>query len=98
MEKWEINPQAFKKEPSPDIKKESIQDIEISQSEIWDEVEANWVKVDELIDDHEYEKAIVELNIILEKKFENISAWIKKGRIYVELKEYHTASSRIAII
>ena len=91
LEKWEVNPKAFKKKSSMDVKQESKQRRQSSQSEIWDEVEANWVKVDELIDDHEYEKAIVELNIILEKKFENISAWIKKGRIYVELKEYHTA-------
>ena len=88
LEKWEINPQAFKKEPSPDIKKESIQDIEISQSEIWDEVEANWVKIDELTENEEYEKVDKELDIILEIKFENISAWIKKGHNYNKLGKY----------
>ena len=72
LEKWEINPLAFKKIPSTDLKKESIQDVEISQSEIWDEVEANWVKIDELAKNREYQKIDKELDKILEIKFENI--------------------------
>ncbi len=90
-DKWVLNPQAFKKSLSVITKQESPQDRQTSQSEIWDEVEANWKKVDELNDDGEYENVDKELDIILAKKFENISAWIKKGHNNINLTKYDEA-------
>ena len=86
LEQWEINPQAFKKQSTIEVKQESKQHRQLSQSEIWDEVEANWVKIDELTENKEYEKVDNELDLILEKKFENISAWMKKGHNFIKLK------------
>ena len=91
-DKWALNPQAFKNSLPTITKQESPQDRQISQSEIWDEVEANWKRIDELNDNGEYEKIDRELDIILEIKFENISAWIKKGHNYVNLEKFIASS------
>jgi len=87
-EKWELNLEGFKKNTSSKVKQESDKDIQVSQSEIWDKVEANWKRIDELNDNGEYEKVDKELDIILEIKFENISAWVKKGHNYNNLGKY----------
>ncbi len=90
-EKWVINPEAFKKSPPAISKQESPQERQTSQSEIWDEVEANWKKVDELTDNAEYENVDKELDVILGKKFENISAWVRKGHNYSSWGKYGDA-------
>jgi len=90
-EKWGLNLERFKKNTSPAIKLESNKDIQTSHSEIWDEVEANWSKIDRLVEDNEYEKVNKEIEIILGKKFENISAWIKKGHNYSSWGKYDDA-------
>ena len=81
-EKWGLNREGFKRNKSPEVKQRSNKDIQTSYSEIWDEVEANWLKIDRLVEDKEYEKVNAEIEIILGKKFENISAWIRKGHNY----------------
>ncbi len=92
-DKWAVNLNAFKTTTSIKIKQESPEVRQLSQSEIWDEVEANWDKIDKLNDDEEYEEIDKEIDIILGKKFENISAWIKKGHNYINLKKYSNAIS-----
>jgi tetratricopeptide (TPR) repeat protein len=86
-----LEPPAFKKNMPTQARQESAQDRQRSQSEIWDEVEANWDKIDELTDDGEYDEVDKELDIILEIKFENISAWIKKGHNNISRGKYDDA-------
>ena len=91
LDKWEVDPQAFKKTTNAIVKKEQTVRAEPSRSETWDKIEANWDKIDKLTDDGEYEKVDKELDIILGQKFENIPAWIKKGHNNSNLKKYGEA-------
>ena len=91
LDKWAINPDAFKHTSPTPIKQESIQDRQSSQSEIWDKVEKNWSKIDKFTEFEEYEKVEKLIDMILEIKFENISAWIKKGHNCINLKKYDEA-------
>ena len=86
-----LDPPAFKKNIPEQVRQESAQDRQRSQSDIWDEVEAHWEKVDELTNDGEYDEVDKEIEIILGIKFENISAWIKKGHNNVNLEKYNDA-------
>jgi|APSaa5957512535_1039671.scaffolds.fasta_scaffold24205_1 tetratricopeptide (TPR) repeat protein len=86
-----LDPQAFKKNMPEQVRQESAQDRQRSQSDIWDEVEAHWDKIDELTGDGEYDEVDKEIEIILGIKFENISAWIKKGHNNVNLEKYNDA-------
>jgi hypothetical protein len=67
-----LDPQAFKKNMPEQVRQESAQDRQRSQSDIWDEVEAHWDKIDELTGDGEYDEVDKEIEIILGIKFENI--------------------------
>ena len=63
-----LDPQAFKKNIPKQVRQKPIEDRQTSQSEIWDAVEANWTKIDELTEAGEYQKVDLEIDIILEKK------------------------------
>ena len=91
LDKCEMNPDAFKQNLSVIIKEESKQDRQSSQAEIWDKVETIWSKIDILDKYEEYEKVEKEIDKILEIRFENVSAWIKKGHNSINLKKYDEA-------
>ena len=67
-EKWGLNIEGFKKNKSSEERQRSDNHIQASYSEIWDEVEKNWSKIDRLVEDEEYEKVNAEIEIILGKK------------------------------